>query len=114
MFLAYEAYISLDAVVRTLVRVLWTKKRLLEWKTASSVEQRRQADLAGFFQAMWFAPAVAGAAMLLVTVYRPELLASVVLPLAGLWFRLAGGRLVVEPAARSASDSLVERAASVP
>ncbi|HEV7222619.1 MAG TPA: glucoamylase family protein [Pirellulales bacterium] len=84
-FLAYEAYISLDAIVRTLVRVFWTKKRLLEWKTASSAESGVRADLAGFFQAMFFAPAVAAAALSLVIVYRPELLA-VVLPLVGLWF----------------------------
>ena len=39
VFLPYEAYISVDAIVRTLVRMLWTKRRLLEWKTSSDSER---------------------------------------------------------------------------
>ncbi|HEV3340130.1 MAG TPA: glucoamylase family protein, partial [Pirellulales bacterium] len=85
VFLPYDAYISLDAIVRTLVRVLWTKKNLLEWKTASSAERGAPEDLAGFFRTMWFAPVVAGGATLTVGLLHPELLA-VVLPLTGLWF----------------------------
>jgi cyclic beta-1,2-glucan synthetase len=85
VFLPYDAYISVDAIVRTLVRVLWTKKNLLEWKTASSAERGAPEDLAGFFRTMWFAPVVAGGATLSVGLLHPELLA-VVLPLTGLWF----------------------------
>ena len=83
-FLPYDAYINLDAIVRTLVRVLWTKKLLLEWKTASSAESGAPDDLADFYRTMWFAPAIAAGAMLPVILFRPDLLA-VVLPLAGLW-----------------------------
>jgi cyclic beta-1,2-glucan synthetase len=39
VFLPYEAYISADAIVRTLVRMGWTKRRLLEWQTASDSER---------------------------------------------------------------------------
>ncbi|HEV7223711.1 MAG TPA: glycosyltransferase family 2 protein, partial [Pirellulales bacterium] len=85
IFLPYEAYISLDAILRTLVRVFLTKRNLLEWKTASSVERGAQTGLIDFFRAMCMAPALAGAATLLAAVYRPELLTTV-LPLAGLWF----------------------------
>jgi len=35
VFLPYDAFISLDAIGRTLVRLLFTHKRLLEWQTAS-------------------------------------------------------------------------------
>ena len=85
VFLPYDAYISLDAIVRTLFRVLWTKKKLLEWKTASSAERGAPDAPAGFYRTMCMAPAVACAATLLGAMYRPELLA-VVVPLAGLWF----------------------------
>jgi len=80
----YDAYVSLDAIVRTLVRVLWTRKRLLEWKTASSAERGAPDNLAGFFQTMWFAPATAAGVTLFVSMFRAELL-SAVLPLTGLW-----------------------------
>ena len=39
VFLPYEAYVSPDAIVRTLTRMLWTKKRLLEWKTSSDANR---------------------------------------------------------------------------
>ncbi|HAO78539.1 MAG TPA: cyclic beta 1-2 glucan synthetase, partial [Verrucomicrobia subdivision 3 bacterium] len=37
-FLPYDAFISMDAIVRTLLRLLVTHKRLLEWKTSSDSE----------------------------------------------------------------------------
>jgi len=84
LFLAYDAFISFDAIARTLVRVLWTKKNLLEWKTASSADRGAPDSLAGFYRTMWFAPAIAAVTTLAVGLFRPELLA-VVLPLTGLW-----------------------------
>jgi cyclic beta-1,2-glucan synthetase len=84
LFLAYDAFISFDAIARTLVRVLWTKKNLLEWKTASSAERGAPDDLAGFYRTMWFSPAIAAMTTLTVALFRPELLAAV-LPLTGLW-----------------------------
>ncbi|MGH7139275.1 MAG: glycosyltransferase family 2 protein, partial [Pirellulales bacterium] len=84
VFLAYDAYLSFDAIARTLVRVLWTKKNLLEWKTASSAERGAPEDLAGFFRTMWFVPAIAVMTTLVVSLFHPESLAAV-LPLAGLW-----------------------------
>ncbi|HUY93062.1 MAG TPA: glucoamylase family protein [Pirellulales bacterium] len=83
VFLPYDAYVSFDAIVRTLVRVLWTKKKLLEWKTASSSERGAPVDLAAFFRSMWFAPVIAGGALAAI-LFRAERL-PVVLPLAGLW-----------------------------
>jgi cyclic beta-1,2-glucan synthetase len=37
-FLAHQTLVSLDAVVRTLVRRLFTRQRLLEWETAAEAE----------------------------------------------------------------------------
>ena len=45
VFLPYEAYISADAIVRTLVRIVWTQRRLLEWKTASDAERGADGSL---------------------------------------------------------------------
>ncbi len=85
VFLPYEAYYSLDAVVRTLVRVLWTKKKLLEWKTASTSERSARSHLAGTFLCMLFAPAVASATVLLLALFRWDVL-PLAGPLLGLWF----------------------------
>ena len=38
MFLAHQMLISLDAVVRTLVRRMVTRQRLLQWETAPEAE----------------------------------------------------------------------------
>ena len=41
VFLPYDALVSLDAIGRTLLRVYWTKKNLLEWKTSSDAQPQR-------------------------------------------------------------------------
>jgi cellobiose phosphorylase len=84
VFLPEEAHISLDAIVRTLVRVHWTKTKLLEWKTSSEAERSTRTDLVGFFRSMLLAPAVATAVLVWLAVQRPEVLAFA-LPLLGLW-----------------------------
>jgi cyclic beta-1,2-glucan synthetase len=84
IFLPYEAYVSVDAIARTIARMLWTKKKMLEWKTSSDVNRGAATDLSSLFRAMWFGPAVAAAVLLLLTVCAPDrlLIAS---PLLGLW-----------------------------
>jgi len=84
IFLPYEAYISSDAILRTTVRVLWTKKKLLEWKTSSDAHRGAGADLADFHRAMWFSPVLASAAILLLALSDPTMLV-VAGPLLGLW-----------------------------
>ena len=58
-FLPYDAFVSLDAIGRTLLRLLVTHKRLLEWQTASDSERTTRADFTGFCITMWIAPAIA-------------------------------------------------------
>ncbi len=84
VFLPYDAYISLDAVLRTLIRLHWTKKKLLEWRTASDTERSANGELLSFFRSMLFAPAVAVIALALLTLQRPDVL-SVSGPLLALW-----------------------------
>jgi len=84
VFLPYDAYISLDAIVRTLVRLLFTHQRLLEWQTASDAERTTRSGRAGFYATMWIAPAVAlicGSFLVLVPSSQWPLAA----PFLGLW-----------------------------
>lgn len=85
IFLPYEAFISLDAVVRTLVRVHWTKSNLLEWKTSSDAAHSARSDLTGFFRAMLVAPGIASATLICLILLRPEVL-LVAGPLLAMWF----------------------------
>ncbi len=57
-FLPYDAVISLDAISRTLWRLIFTHRHLLEWQTANDVERQGNSHLQGFFVAMWSAPAL--------------------------------------------------------
>ena len=83
-FLPYDAFISLDAIGRTLLRLLVTHKRLLEWQTSGDSERTRRADLTGFCVTMWVAPAVAVAAGCFLAFMRPAQL-SLALPLLSAW-----------------------------
>jgi cellobiose phosphorylase len=83
-FLPYDAFISLDAIGRTLLRLLVTHKRLLEWQTSSDSERTTRADLAAFYATMWIAPVVALATGLFLATMQPAPL-SLVLPILGVW-----------------------------
>ncbi len=82
--LPYDAWISLDAIVRTAVRLLLTRQRLLEWQTARDAQRRARNDLAGFFISMWVLPATAAALWLIVlSLHRIAL--PVAAPILVLW-----------------------------
>ncbi|MBC7967425.1 MAG: cyclic beta 1-2 glucan synthetase, partial [Fuerstia sp.] len=85
VFLPYEACISLDAVARTLVRIHWTKSKLLEWKTSGETERSVRSDLKSFFRAMLVAPGIATVTFIWLILQRPQIL-LVAGPLLGLWF----------------------------
>ena len=83
-FLPYDAFISLDAITRTLVRLIVTRKRLLEWRTSSDSENASRADLTGFHTTMWIAPALALAAGILLAIGQPAHL-PYALPVLFIW-----------------------------
>jgi cyclic beta-1,2-glucan glucanotransferase len=66
VFLAHQAWVSVDAITRTLWRMAVTRRRLLEWQTASLVERRTVESAGMAWRAMWPATAIAGATLLLV------------------------------------------------
>ncbi len=82
--LPHEASYSLDAILRTLGRLLVTHQRLLEWETSGDQERRSRSDLASSFRSMWFAPTLAAGAALLVAAANPVALA-VAGPILILW-----------------------------
>jgi len=58
-FLPYDAVISLDAVTRTLWRLIFTRRHLLEWQTSDDNECDDHDSLQSFYAAMSCAPALA-------------------------------------------------------
>jgi cyclic beta-1,2-glucan synthetase len=80
VFLPYEAYVSADAITRTLIRMVWSKGKLLEWKTASDSERGTNGSLAHACRAMAVSPALAAGALLVLGTYH-----RAALPFAGPW-----------------------------
>lgn len=84
VFLPYEAFVSLDAISRTLLRVLVTRRHLLEWQTSSEAERSTRESLGYHYATMWIAPAIAllGGVLLLGVASAGW---PLMLPLLGLW-----------------------------
>ena len=53
LLIPYKAYISLDAIIRTLYRVIFSKKKMLEWQTAESVEKNIENSFLGYIKKMY-------------------------------------------------------------
>ena len=83
--LPYEAFFSLDAIVRTVGRMLVTRKRLLEWNPSGDQDRNSRTDLVAFCRTMWIAPFLASAAAIYLALSRPAALA-VAGPILALWF----------------------------
>jgi cyclic beta-1,2-glucan synthetase len=83
--LPYESFFSTDAILRTIWRMLFAKKRLLEWKPSGDSELHSRKDLAGTFRTMWFSPAIAISTAIYIAGSRPEAL-PYALPILLLWF----------------------------
>ena len=58
--LPYEALFSLDAILRTVWRLI-IKRRLLEWNPSGSPDRDRRTDLAASCRTMWVPPVLAAA-----------------------------------------------------
>ncbi len=70
--LPYDAWISLTAILRTLGRVHVTRKRLLQWRTASDAQRSKAASLAGVYVEMWIAPLSAIGATVMLSLHDPH------------------------------------------
>ena len=85
--LPYEAYFSLDAIVRTLWRMGIAHKRLLEWNPSSEAERNSawRSGLSGIWRAMWVGPVTAVALAITMAQSAPQALVAT-WPLLVLWF----------------------------
>ena len=93
-FLPHQAAVSADAIIRTLLRLFFTKRNLLEWQTASQVERAMASGSSlEIWRRMWPAVALAGAFLVAVAfradggvdMQSPALLLLGTLPLVGFW-----------------------------
>jgi len=76
VFLAHQAYLMADAIVRTIIRVAFTRRNMLEWVTAADAERSFKGQLPDFWRKMW--PGTAAAAFFLgwVAFFSPALWAG--------------------------------------
>jgi cellobiose phosphorylase len=82
--LPYEAFFSLDAIVRTAGRMLVTHKRLLEWNPSGDQDRDTRTDLVTTCRSMWISPVIAIASASYLTATNPAALA-VAVPILFLW-----------------------------
>jgi cellobiose phosphorylase len=83
--LPYEAFFSLDAILRAHWRILFSHRHLLEWNASSEHKHKGRSGLSDHFLTMWPAPACAAAVALCLAIARPVAL-STAMPLLLLWF----------------------------
>ncbi|NGP76550.1 glycosyltransferase 36 [Balneolaceae bacterium YR4-1] len=53
MFMPHQAYVSLDAIVRTVWRMAISNRLLLEWVSASQTEKQSNAGMIKYYRKMW-------------------------------------------------------------
>jgi cyclic beta-1,2-glucan synthetase len=82
--LPYDALLSTTAIARTAVRVLFTGRGLLEWRTARDAQQSQRANLAESYLVMWVAPLAAAVAALALSLHARAALGAAA-PVIGLW-----------------------------
>ena len=83
--LPYEAFYSLDSILRTSWRLFFSKKRLLEWNSSAREDHYNRLSLIGTFRTMWISPFVASLSATCLLIFMPETFAMV-WPVLLLWF----------------------------
>jgi cyclic beta-1,2-glucan synthetase len=81
-FLCHQTLVSVDAVVRTLIRMKFTRRRLLQWETAADAETGSGESLVDAY--LRWSPAISLAIAALIFVARPTSLGAA-LPVLILW-----------------------------
>ncbi|MFD3155786.1 GH36-type glycosyl hydrolase domain-containing protein [Haloimpatiens sp. FM7330] len=84
-FIPYQAYLMIDAIFRTLYRLLISKKNMLEWQTAADAEKSAGKTLTSYIKSMWMGSAIALG--ILVLAFTKSYYAGVsALPFSLVWF----------------------------
>jgi cyclic beta-1,2-glucan synthetase len=82
--LPYEAYFNFDAIIRTCWRLFISKRRLLEWNSAGSVNHQDDNRLIETYKTLWISPAFAILSALVLSIWYPNAL-IIVWPIILLW-----------------------------
>src|SRR6185503_15726643 len=82
--LPFEACVSLDAIGRTAVRMLITRRRLLEWTPSNHPSSNGDASLSATLRSMWIGPFLSVAAAAYLFHERPDALGAAA-PILLLW-----------------------------
>jgi cellobiose phosphorylase len=82
--LPYEAFFSLDAIVRSVWRLSISRRLLLQWNPSEVSGRHGGTSLAGAYRTMWIGPFVAGVAGIALAAFQPGALAAAG-PLLVLW-----------------------------
>ncbi|HUS67750.1 MAG TPA: glucoamylase family protein [Kofleriaceae bacterium] len=82
--LPYDAAIGVTEILRTAWRLLITRRRLLEWRTAADAERSGRTHLAGAYRSMWTAPVAAVAVAVALQLRHPDAI-PLAAPLLALW-----------------------------
>jgi cyclic beta-1,2-glucan synthetase len=83
IFLLHQALLSIDAIVRSILRVWFTRRKLLEWETAAESEAASRSKATVDIYLEW-TPLLAAALIPLVGILRPAAL-PIAAPVLGLW-----------------------------
>jgi cyclic beta-1,2-glucan synthetase len=84
VFLPHDALVSIDAVVRTLFRMLISRRLLLQWVTSNDSQRTARTDLPAFILTMSATPLLALGIMTLLALYRPSAI-NMAAPILWLW-----------------------------
>jgi cyclic beta-1,2-glucan synthetase len=92
-FIPYQAYLMINAIVKTLVRVYITRRNMLEWVTAADVEASLKNGVMSFWRRMWISLPAGLLVIVLSYVRAPGMLVPALLlfavwltaPLAAYW-----------------------------
>jgi cyclic beta-1,2-glucan synthetase len=69
--LPYEAFYTLDAVIRTNWRLIFTKNNLLQWSRSSTHHYHRTESWTTVYLSMWMAPLLGWTGLIFLTFYAP-------------------------------------------
>ena len=87
--LPYEAWFSLDAILRTAWRMMVTHRGLLEWNVSGGQSDRDETEIVATYRRMWSAPLLAVVTLLILAWIRPSEL-IVAMPILCLWLAAPG------------------------
>ena len=85
VFLPYEAYLTMNATMKSVYRLLVSKRKLLEWRSSAEDVKTGIESFSSYSRLMWFAPfaAILGLGLAIVKMHFDSMVAF---PIIGAWF----------------------------